>query len=114
MVDSRKFQRGDIWIGDTGGSFGRRPYVIVSNNRFNATSDYLTVCPLTSRRKKDMESHVIIEADDNVRTIYSESTIMTEQIQTIRKECMHSYVMSLSREEMRRLNMAIIYTIGSI
>lgn len=107
------FKRGDVWIGDNSNAYGRRPYLIVSNNRINRTSNSLIVCPLTSAVKKELDSHVIIRTDDVNLSKYRESTILAEQMQLIDKDNLFQYMMTLDKDEIRELNMAIVYTVGS-
>lgn len=107
------FKRGDVWLGTNGKDHGRRPYIIVSNNRINRTSDYVICCPLTSVRKKKLDSHAIIRTNDINISRYKESTILTEQMQTLKKDNLYEYMMTLDQDEIRDLNMSIIYTVGS-
>lgn len=106
------YRRGDIWLGNTGQKYGRRPYLIVSNDRFNRTSDYVIVCPVTSKKKKDLESHVIVDTELSSALFYRQTTVLVEQIRTVSKDCLYEYMMTLSVDEVRSLNMAIVYTIG--
>jgi mRNA interferase MazF len=65
---------------------GIRPVVIIQNNIGNKYCSTVNVLPMTSqlnKNKKDLPMHVLIKADE--AGLYSDSTVMPEQIQTIHK-----------------------------
>lgn len=79
---NKEIKRGDVYFCrfDGKGSVqgGERPCVVVSNNSNNQFSDIVIVAPITSKWKKPIPTHVPIVVDE-------ESTILCEQVTTVRK-----------------------------
>ena len=61
---------------------GRRPVVVISNNKGNQFSPVILVAPLTSRKKKHLPTHVDVFANET-NGIKSDSTVLCEQLFTI-------------------------------
>lgn len=83
------FKRGDICLVDFGKptnnssvQAGVRPAVIVQNDIGNKYSTCTIVCPLTSKAKKYIPTHVSISKDNGVS---KDSIALCEQIQVIDK-----------------------------
>lgn len=89
-VDNKQIKTWEIWnvdLGKTKGSVqgGVRPAVIVQNGLGNKYCTTVNVLPMTSSKtKKSLPIHVQIKAEDV--GLYSDSTIMAEQMQTINKD----------------------------
>lgn len=79
-----------------------RPALIVSNDRFNKTSDTLEVVYLTHSPRNDQPTHV------TVRSGSSESVAICEQVTSVRKDRFISYISSATKEEMVRIDMALL------
>lgn len=84
------FKRGDIVyasLGNYPGSSkqsGERPCLVVSSNRNNVVSPIMTVCPITTRIRRN-PMHISI-SKDNVQGYFSkDSEIMVEQLTIIDK-----------------------------
>ena len=82
-------RRGDIYIADLDGNFGTRPVVVVQNNKGNHYSDTTIVVPITSRRKKQMPTHVWIPSTSGLRI---PGTALCEHIFTIPQYDLRKYV----------------------
>ena len=105
-------RRGEIWYVDMGSTYegsiqgGKRPVVIVSNNKGNYYSPILLVVPITSSTtKNDIPTHVKIQ-------LKVPSIILCEQIHTINKDNLISYEGILTDEEMNDLNRCLKISIG--
>ena len=66
-------QRGDIWLVDFGIPFGSeqggiRPSIIIQNDVGNEHSPTTLVCPLTSKFKHNIPTHVHLNISDGVKT----------------------------------------------
>lgn len=104
MADEIK--RGDIyWIAaEEGDSVGSdeltkfRPGVIISNDNGNVFSSYVVVVYTTTRTKKPLATH--FETDSTP----AHSTIMCENIYTIKKDRLTEYIGSLTDDEVETLN----------
>lgn len=104
MID---FARGDIYYIEpylTEGSEQRagRPAIIVSNDLANRHSSVVEVVYLTTQPKTDLPTHVTI------RSTNRESTALCEQITSVSKDRIGSFLCSVTRDEIRRLNLALL------
>ncbi len=80
--------RGEIYLVDLSSQIGSeqsgvRPAVIVQNEIGNQYSPTTIVCPLTSRQKNNVPTHVILTPKDC--GIIKESTVLCEQVRVIDK-----------------------------
>ena len=93
-------RRGDIfWAeleGDAGSSMqaGRRPVLVISNDKANEYSPIITIIPITSKMNKaKLPTHVLIEACGLTRP----SIALAEQITSINKERLGRKIGSIQR-----------------
>ena len=111
----REIKRGDIWMIDLGklhnGSIqdGYRPCVIIQNNIGNKYSPCIIVCPLTSRGKKSMPTHVNVGIEDGLTF---ESIVLCEQMQTRCKTEIKTFICHLNDKKMDEVNKALAISIG--
>lgn len=82
-------KRGDIFYADlvqgTGSEQnGRRPVVILQNNKGNRHSTTTIVAMITSARKKSLPTHVWVRKEDS--GLKEDSIVLLEQIQTLDKK----------------------------
>ena len=109
----QEFKRGDIFYVEKSGSRAAsgsnqpegRPALIVSNDRFNKTSDILEVVYLTYNPRNDLPTHVTI------RQTTSESVAICEQVTSVHKERFISYISSATEDEMARIDMALLISL---
>ena len=78
-----------------------RPAIVVSADWINATSTCVEVVYLTTQDKKEMGTHVHIEATGR------ESTALCEQVSTVAIERLGSYCGCLDRYEMEAVDRAL-------
>ena len=115
-VDTR-FRRGDVLLIDLGqegkGSEqkGKRPCVVISNNRGNGFSPVLTVLSVTSPQKAVIPTHVEIEKSKENGLTYDKSLVLAEQVRTVSKERIIRKLGSLSEEDMNKVNDAIMVSL---
>lgn len=114
---SRAPQRGDIWFADLGKHPGTsvqegcRPVFIVSNDIANGHSGTLTVVPMTSRKKKVyLPTHVLMEPSDCVNL--EPSMALAEQLTTIGKSALKSYVGHLKDYKIHEIEKAVEVHLG--
>ncbi|MDU6050244.1 MULTISPECIES: type II toxin-antitoxin system PemK/MazF family toxin [unclassified Clostridium] len=110
---TRAYLRGDIFyadLPDQNGSeqSGVRPVVIIQNNLGNKYGRTLIVAPITSRDKKDLPVHSEIYNNNLER----DSTILLEQVTTIDKNKVKEFVGHLTRNELKKLNIALARSVG--
>lgn len=85
---------------------GARPAVIVSNDILNATSDVVMVVYLTTKPRKEMPTHAIIEATGLT------STAICEHIDHVSTELVGTYCGTCSEEEMTAIENAMLVALG--
>lgn len=98
----------DITLGDGIGSEqkGRKPGVIISNDKGNDNSPNIIVAILTSQNKTKLPVHVITNEMPKV------STVMCEQIRTISKDRVNGVYRKASPELMELVNNALRVSLG--
>jgi len=107
-------RRGDIWmadlrIGTIGSEQGEiRPVLVVQNNIGNKHSPTVTIIPLTSKRKNNLPTHVVISES----FLPMLSVALTEQIRTIDKSRFIKYMGKLNENIMSKINNAIAIQMG--
>ncbi|MDM0633334.1 type II toxin-antitoxin system PemK/MazF family toxin [Clostridium perfringens] len=107
------YLRGDIFYADLPNQNGSeqsgvRPVVIIQNNLGNKYGRTLIVAPITSRDKKDLPVHSEIYNNNLER----DSTILLEQVTTIDKNKVKEFVGHLTRNELKKLNIALARSVG--
>ena len=79
---------GDIVMCDFGASYGceqggRRPALVVQNDVGNKYSPTVIVCPITTKSKKSLPTHIVVTPQETgLREI---STILFEQVRSVDK-----------------------------
>lgn len=104
-------ERGEVYIVKSRYTVGSeiakaRPAVIVSNDLLNATAEVVEVVYLTTKPKKDLPTHVSIQAT-GVR-----STALCEQIDSVSLQLVCGRVGVCSEEEMAAVDRALMCSLG--
>lgn len=103
-------RRGEIFYihnqGGDGDTKPARPAIIVSNNKGNMNSSYYEVVFLTTQEKKELPTHVDIFSTGR------ESTALCEKISTIHCDCIGNYVAMCTDDEMKRVDKALLISLG--
>lgn len=110
-----EIKRGDIYYADLNPTVGCeqggvRPVLIIQNNVGNHFSPTVIAAAITSRRKKDMPTHVLL--DEEGTRLFSDSRIMLEQVRTIDRERLKDYVGSANASTMQSVDKAIAVSFG--
>lgn len=93
--------RGDIYYAQVD---KYRPVIVVSNHRYNDSSDYVTVVPISSKLKRlDLPIHVLLSKEITGEA----SMVMAEHYYQLKKEELKQYVCTLSKYQMKKINDAI-------
>ena len=106
-TDKRLVERGDIFyiesVYQNEGSENRagRPAIIVSNNKGNQTSPVVEVVYLTTRDKNELPTHV------DIRSCTRPSTALCEQIDSVAKTRLGSFIAHCSDAEMMNIDIAL-------
>ena len=90
MIDV-DIKRGDcFWCDFEQGSgseqVGRRPVIVISNDKCNEHSPTITVVPITSAKKKELPTHAIVRVSGRT------DVALCEQIFTVSKERLVAYI----------------------
>lgn len=108
--------RGEIYLVDLSTHVGSeqsgiRPALIVQNERGNACSPTTIICPLTSKQKPSMETHVPLTPSDC--GIIKESTVLCEQIRVIDKSRIRRKVGEvINIQKIEDINQKLMISIG--
>lgn len=84
---------------------GSRPYLVVSNDVYNAYSPVVNAVPLTSAPRKYSPAHVAVERRFGLN---ADSTILCEQIKTISKTAITRELVLLPAALMQQVNNCLL------
>ena len=109
------FHRGEVYYADLNPVFGHeqggtRPVLVLQNDVGNYYSPTLIVTAITRRtfKKPSQPTHVVLDDAEGLEP----SLFMLEVIRTIDKRRVRSYVGKLTREQMGRINSALMKSVG--
>ena len=108
--------RGEIYLVDLSTNVGSeqsgiRPALIVQNEKGNILSPTTIVCPLTSKKKTPMDTHVRLTPDDC--GIIKESTVLCEQVRVIDKSRIKKKVGEVTNEDkIEDINRKLMLSVG--
>lgn len=115
MTENRTIARGQIWLVQLQGSGSvqnsLRPCTVISNKMNNLYSPTVCVVPLTSRVKRMLPTHVFLE-NTSESGLKRESIILCEQIQTVDKSQLVSYIGEVDERTMNKIESAIMIQLG--
>lgn len=109
-----EIKRGEIYYADLSPVIGSeqdgiRPVLCIQNDTGNKHSPTIIVAAITSRKEKShFPTHVPIRA----KGLKKKSYVLLEQIRTIDKIRLREYVGRISKEDMGRVDRAIIVSMG--
>jgi mRNA interferase MazF len=112
---SSKIYRGQVYFTDLGQRIGSeqsgmRPVIIVQNDTGNRHSSTVIVVPITSQiKKEEMPTHIKLNNDFGLDDV---SMALCEQIDTIDKQRLFSYIGQVSQSELQRINHALEVSLG--
>ena len=110
-------KRGEIYRADLDPVIGSeqggiRPVLIIQNDTGNLHSPTVIVAAITGRKKKPhMPVHVPITAEES--GLPMDSIVLTEQVRTLEKTRLTSYLGRLSEDAMARIDAALARSIGT-
>lgn len=109
------FHRGEVYYADLDPVIGHeqggiRPVLIIQNDTGNYHSPTIIVIAVTRRtfKKPKQPTHVVLDDAQGL----APSLFMSEVVRTIDKRRVLSYVGRLTREQMKRVNAALLVSVG--
>lgn len=87
---------------------GIRPVLILQNDRNNKNSTTTIVAAMTGKKKKKQRTHVIVSGCG----LKKETRVLLEQVRTIDKSRLRSYIGMLDDASMERVDRAIVESFG--
>lgn len=116
--NNMEIKRGDLFYAALDETYvgseqtGVRPVVILQNNIGNEYSPTVIVAPITSKvnSKSIIPTHVYIKGYKN--RLKQNSLILTEQIRAIDKQRLRYYIGALDSGELRKVDKALIISLG--
>ncbi len=108
-----EIKRGDMYYADLNPvegceQGGIRPVLVIQNDVGNKFSRTTIVAAITSRKKRGLPTHVEVEEQGLQRN----SVVLLEQIRTIDKNRLLSYIGGVSIETMERIDEAMEISLG--
>ena len=110
----KQVKRGEVYYADLSPTVGSeqdgiRPVLILQNDIGNKHSPTTIVAPITSRRgRSHLPIHVSVKEDG----LKCESIILLEQIRTIDKSRLDTFVTTVSKQTMGTVDHVIITSLG--
>lgn len=107
-------KRGDIFYADLDPIIGSeqggiRPVLVVQNNVGNRYSPTVVVLPVSSAKKNYLPTHIHV---CGLKMLPKDSVVLAEQIRTIDRNRLKSYVGSVGFEIMKKVDKAVKISIG--
>lgn len=105
--------KGDLYMCDLGDNTdsrssvqqGYRPVIILQNDAHNQCSNTTVIAPLTTRRKKNLKSHVDLNKGEG--GIMKDSTILLEQMRTVNIYQLEKYIGTVNMQKIYEIDEAI-------
>lgn len=105
--------KGDLYMCDLGDNTdsrssvqqGYRPVIILQNDAHNQCSNTTVIAPLTTRRKKNLKSHVDLNKGEG--GIMKDSTILLEQMRTVNIYQLEKYIGTVNIQKIYEIDDAI-------
>ena len=115
---NRTYHRGDMYYADLGRGIGSeqegyRPVLIIQNDTGNKYSPTVIVAAISSKvdAKAKLPTHYLLKAENGLEL---PSLVLMEQLRTIDKKRLETYIGHLEEQHIRRLNRALAVSVGLI
>lgn len=111
-------RRGELYLADLNQQVGSeqsglRPVIIVQNEQGNSHSPTTIICPITSRDKTEIATHVTITPDDC--DIIRESIILCEQVRVVDKTRLKRKLGQINNKKIiEEVNKKLMISIGVV
>ena len=115
---NKTYLRGDMYYADLGRGIGSeqegyRPVVIIQNNTGNKYSPTVIVAAISSKvdAKAKLPTHYLLKAESGLEL---PSLVLLEQLRTIDKKRLETYIGRLEEKHIRRIDHALAVSVGLI
>lgn len=115
---SKTYLRGDMYYADLGRGIGSeqegyRPVIIIQNNTGNKYSPTVIVAAISSKVdvKAKLPTHYLLKAENGLEL---PSLVLLEQLRTIDKRRLETYIGRLDEKHIRKINRALAVSVGLI
>ena len=115
---NKTYLRGDMYYADLGRGIGSeqegyRPVVIIQNNTGNKYSPTVIVAAISSKvdAKAKLPTHYLLKAQSGLEL---PSLVLLEQLRTIDKKRLETYIGRLEEKHIRRIDHALAVSVGLI
>ena len=113
MVNTLREKDGLLCTRDSMTRFCYRPVLIIQNDTGNKHSPTVIVAAISSKvdAKAKLPTHYLLKAEDGLEL---PSLVLMEQLRTIDKRRLETYIGHLEEQHIRRLNRALAVSVGLI
>ena len=115
---SKPYLRGEMYYADLGDGVGSeqngyRPVLIIQNDTGNRHSPTVIVAAISSKidAKAKLPTHYLLKAENGLEL---PSLVLLEQLRTIDKRRLETYIGKLDKHHIRRVNRALANSVGLI
>ena len=113
---NNEIKKGDIFFADLNQSLGSeqsgsRPVLVIQNNKGNKHSPTIITAPMTSHRKNNLPTHVIIKSNE-CQGLKKDSVVLLEQIRTIDKRRLKFKLGSIGPNLISQIDKALGVSLG--
>ena len=113
---NNEIKKGDIFFADLNQSLGSeqsgsRPVLVIQNNRGNKYSPTIITAPMTSHRKNNLPTHVIIKSNE-CQGLKKDSVVLLEQIRTLDKRRLKFKLGSIGPNLISQVDKALGVSLG--
>lgn len=106
-MKERTIKQGEIYICKLDGieseQIGERPCLIIQVNALNNTSPNVIVIPITSKRKKKLPTHYLLNTDKYDFLFYKSNTVLCECIRTLSKRKVGKYIGMIDNYDLEQI-----------
>ena len=113
---NNEIKKGDIFFADLNQSLGSeqsgsRPVLVIQNNKGNKHSPTIITAPMTSHRKNNLPTHVIIKSNE-CQGLKKDSVVLLEQIRTLDKRRLKFKLGSIGPNLISQVDKALGVSLG--
>ena len=84
-----------------------RPYIVISNNKNNKYSPTIQLAAVSKQVSKSVYPMHVFLSKNNYDCLQHDSIVLLEQVVTVNKELVQRNALSLTKEDLKKVNKAI-------